>query len=68
MRPEDMRGLADRLRARAGSVLLPDQPEQHHDLLSAATLIEQFANVAADVLSSGAVIDLSRLLKIAGGV
>ena len=68
MRPEDMRGLADRLRARAGSVLLPNQSEQHRDLLTAATLIEQFANVAADVLSSGAVIDLSRLLKIAGGV
>jgi len=69
MRPEDMRGLADRLRARAGSVLLPNQSEQHRDLLTAATLIEQFANLAAEVLSSAAVIDrLSRLLKIAGGV
>ena len=69
MRPDDMRGLADRLRARAESVLLRQQPEQHRDLLTAATLIEQFANLAAEVLSSAAVIDrLSRLLKIAGGV
>jgi len=69
MGPDDMCGLADRLRARAGSVLLRHQSEQHRDLLTAATLIEQFANLAAEVLSSAAVIDrLSRLLKIAGDV
>jgi hypothetical protein len=42
--PEEMRGLANRLRARAQSVLLRHQPEQHRDLLAAADLIEQFAD------------------------
>jgi hypothetical protein len=68
MRPEEMRRLADRLRARAESVLLRRQPEQHRDLLTAAALIEQFANLTAEVLTSAAVIDgLARLLEVAGG-
>jgi hypothetical protein len=68
MRPDEMRGLAHRLRARAESVLLRHQPEQHRDLLTAASLIEQLADLAAEVLSSAAVIDrLARLLRIAGG-
>jgi DTW domain-containing protein YfiP len=68
MRPEEMRGLAHRLRARAQSVLLRHQPEQHRDLTTAANLIEQLADLAAEVLSSAAVIDrLARLLRIAGG-
>ena len=68
LRPDEMRGLAHRLRARAQSVLLRHQPEQHRDLLAAASLIEQLADLAAEVLSSAAVIDrLARLLRIAGG-
>jgi hypothetical protein len=68
MGPEEMRGLAKRLRARAESVLLRHQPEQHRDLLTAASLIEQFANISAEILSSAAVIDrLVRLLQLAGG-
>jgi hypothetical protein len=68
MRPDEMRGLAHRLRARAQSVLLRHQPEQHRDLLAAAGLIEHLADLAAEVLSSAAVIDrLARLLRIAGG-
>ena len=68
MRPDEMRGLAARLRARAESVLLRHQPEQHRDLTTAANLIEQLADLAAEVLSSAAVIDrLARLLRIAGG-
>ena len=68
MRPEEMRRLAQRLRARAESVLLRHQPEQHRDLTTAANLIEQLADLAAEVLSSAAVIDrLARLLRIAGG-
>jgi hypothetical protein len=68
MTPEEMRGLAARLRARAQSVLLRHQPEQHRDLLTAASLIEQFANLSAEILASGAVIDgLSRLLEVVGG-
>jgi hypothetical protein len=63
MGPEEMRGLAARLRARAQSVLLRHQPEQHRDLLTAASLIEQFANISAEILSPAAVIDrLARLL------
>jgi hypothetical protein len=45
MSPEDMRGLAARHRARAQSVLLRAQPEQHRDLLTAADLIEQLATI-----------------------
>jgi hypothetical protein len=68
MTPDEMRGLAHRLRARAQSVLLRHQPEQHRDLTTAANLIEQLADLAAEVLSSAAVIDrLARLLRIAGG-
>jgi hypothetical protein len=67
MGPGEMRGLAARLRARAESVLLRHQPEQHRDLTTAASLIEQLADLAAEVLSSAAVIDrLARLLRIAG--
>jgi hypothetical protein len=45
-----------------------DQPHQASDLRQAANLIEQLADLAAEVLSSAAVIDrLARLLRIAGG-
>jgi hypothetical protein len=68
MGPDEMRGLAARLRARAQSVILRHQPEQHRDLMTAAGLIEQFANLSAEILSSAAVIDrLARLLRIAAG-
>jgi hypothetical protein len=68
MRPEEMCGLAKRLRARADSVLMRDQPHQAADLRQAATLIEQLANLTAEILTSAAVIDgLTRLLEIAGG-
>jgi hypothetical protein len=63
-----MRGLAKRLRARADSVLMRDQPHQAADMRQAASLIEQLADLAAEVVSSAAVIDrLARLLRIAGG-
>jgi hypothetical protein len=68
MRPDEMRGLANRLRARAETVLLRHQPEQHRDLQTAASLIDQFASLNAEILTSAAVIDrLARLLRIAGG-
>ena len=68
MRPDEMHGLAARLRARAESVLPRHQPEQHRDLITAAALIDQFANLTAEILSSAAVIDrLARLLRIVGG-
>jgi hypothetical protein len=63
-----MRGLAHRLRARAQSVVLRHQPEQHRDLVTAASIIEQFANLNAEVLASAAALaGLSRLLEVAGG-
>jgi hypothetical protein len=68
MTPDQMRGLAKRLRARAESVLLRHQPEQHRDLVTAAGLIDHLADLSAEILSSAAVIDrLARLLRIAGG-
>jgi hypothetical protein len=68
MRPDEMRRLAARLRARAQSVLLRHQPEQHRDQVTAASIIEQFANISAEILASAAAIDgLSRLLEVAGG-
>jgi hypothetical protein len=64
----EMRGLAKRLRARADSVWMKDQPHQAADLRQAASLIEQFANLSAEILASAAVIDgLSRLLEVVGG-
>ena len=68
MKPDEMRGLAKRLRARADSVLMRDQPHQAADLRQAASLIEQLASLTAEILTSAAVIDgLSRLLEVAGG-
>ena len=66
--PTEMRGLAKRLRARADSVWMNDQPHQAADLRQAAGLIEQLANLSAEILASAAVIDgLTRLLELAGG-
>jgi len=68
LRPGEMRGLAKRLRARADSVLMRDQPHQAADMRQAASLIEQFANLSAEILASAAVIDgLTRLLDVMGG-
>jgi hypothetical protein len=66
--PAEMKALAARLNARADSVLMRDQPHQAADMRQAATLIEQFANLTAEILTSAAVIDgLSRLLDVMGG-
>jgi hypothetical protein len=66
--PAEMKALAARLKARAQSVLLRHQPEQHRDLLTAASLVEQLADISAEILASAAAIDgLSRLLEVAGG-
>jgi hypothetical protein len=66
--PAEMKALAARLKARADSVLYRDQPHQAADMRQAATLIEQLANLTAEILTSAAVIDgLSRLLDVMGG-
>jgi hypothetical protein len=68
MTPDEMRGLAARLRARAGSVVLRDCPHQQADLRTAAGLIEHLADLSVEILSSAAEIDrLARLLGIRGG-
>ena len=67
MTPNEMRGLAARLRARAKSVLMKDQPEQQRDLLAAANLILQYASLGADVFILGAVLyGLVRLIGVMG--
>jgi transposase len=47
--PAEMRGLAARLRARAQSVLLRDQPEQQRDLRAAADLIDRLVHLLAEI-------------------
>jgi hypothetical protein len=49
MRPDEMRGLADRLRARADSVLMRDQPEQQRDMRTAAVLFERLVHLQAEI-------------------
>ena len=49
MTPDDMRGLAARLRARAGSVLMKDQPHQAGDLRQAAGLIGHLVHLRAEI-------------------
>jgi hypothetical protein len=56
MRPEEMHGLAKRLRARADSVLYRDQPHQAADLRQAASLIEQLTqpgDLLVDITDDG---------------
>jgi len=68
MAPEEMRALAQRLRARADSVLMRDCSHQQADLRAAAGLIEHLADLSVEILSSAAEIDrLVRLLGIRGG-
>jgi signal transduction histidine kinase len=68
MTPTEMCGLAKRLRARADSVLMRDQPAQQADLRQAADLVERLAAISAEIRTSAAVIDgLARLLNLAGG-
>jgi len=49
MTPDEVRGLAQRLRARAASVLMRDQPHQQSDLTQAAALIDRLVHVLAEV-------------------
>jgi transposase len=45
----EMSGLAARLRARAQSVLLRDQPEQQRDLRAAAGLIDHLVHLRGEI-------------------
>ena len=72
MRPDEMRGLAHRLRARAESVLLRHQPEQQSDMRTAARLIEHLVHLRAEIRSAAALADglargLLRLRDSMGG-
>jgi hypothetical protein len=50
MSPDELCALARRLRVRADSVLLRDQPEQQADLRQAAGLIERLMRTSTDIL------------------
>jgi hypothetical protein len=68
MTPAELSTLAQRLRARADSVLMRDQPEQQRDLRAAAQVIDQLLQLHAKIRTSAAVIEgLSRLLDIVEG-
>jgi ABC-type sulfate/molybdate transport systems ATPase subunit len=45
----EMSALASRLRARAESVLMKDQPHQASDMRTAAALLEQLAHLRTDI-------------------
>ena len=65
MGPGELTALTRRLRARADSVLMRDQPEQQRDLRAAAAVIDQ---LHAEIRATAAVTDgIERLLKLAGG-
>jgi transposase len=49
MTPPEMTALAKRLRARANSVLMKDQPHQAADMRTAAGLVEQLAHLRAEI-------------------
>ena len=55
MGPGELTALARRLRARADSVLMRDQPEQQRDLRAAATVIDQLLQLHAEVRTAAAV-------------
>jgi hypothetical protein len=64
----ELSALASRLRARAKSVILRDQPEQQRDLRAAAQVIDQLLQLHAEIRATAAVIHgLSRLLDIVEG-
>jgi len=68
MTPAELSALASRLRNRANSALLHDQPEQQRDLRAAAQVIDQLLRLRAEIRATAAVTDgLSRLLELAEG-
>jgi hypothetical protein len=68
MTPDQMRGVAARLRGRAKSALSKDHPERHRDLLTAASLVDQLVELRVVIRSAEAVAHrLHSLFKLAGG-
>jgi hypothetical protein len=70
MSPAEMHGLARRLHARAGSVLLRDQPEQQSDMRTAARLIEHVAELHTAIRTAAAATNdaIARLVEHVGGL
>jgi hypothetical protein len=66
----EMSGLATRLRARADSVLLRDQPEQQSDMRTAARHIEHLAELHTAVRTAAATVNdaIARLVEHVGGL
>jgi hypothetical protein len=63
--PTEITALACRLRARADSVLLRDQPEQQSDMQTAARLIEHLVHLHTEVRTAAATINstIARLVE-----
>jgi hypothetical protein len=70
MSPAEMHGLARRLHARAGSVLLRDQPKQQSDMRTAARLIEHLAELHTAIRTAAATTNdaIARLVEHVGGL
>jgi hypothetical protein len=70
MTPNEMSGLAARLRARAESVLLRDQPEQQSDMRTAGRLIEHLAQLHTAIRTAAATTNdaIARLVEHVGGL
>jgi hypothetical protein len=67
--PTEITALASRLRARADSVLLRDQPEQQSDMQTAARLIEHLVHLHTEVRTAAATMNgaIARLVDLVGG-
>jgi hypothetical protein len=65
--PDELTGLAARLRARADTLVPSDNPEEQRDLSIAALVVEEMVQLHADMQESGAFVDhLRRMLGLAG--
>jgi hypothetical protein len=72
MTPPELMAFAARLRARADSVVMRDQPEQQRDLRTAASLVNRLAHVHVEIRRvAGASEDEAakrRLCELLGGI
>jgi hypothetical protein len=66
----ELHALAARLRARADSVLLRDQPEQARDLRAASRLVEHLAELHTAIRTAAAAVNdaVARLVEHVGGL
>ena len=67
MSPGELTALVGRLRARADSVPMRNQPEQRHDLQTAAQVIDQLLQLHAEITADPAADLVQSVLKLVGG-